>query len=141
MNIDALGIHGIQHLNSAHIPFSSAAMPPAQGLNTRNEFEELLRRTQSARTVGSTPSSPASRLPTTVQNEKLYELCLELETFLVKNLIKSMRSTVQKTNLIDTGLAGEIYEDMLFDEYAKVLTRNAGFGFAEMAYRELAGFR
>jgi flagellar protein FlgJ len=71
------------------------------------------------------------------KTDKLYELCAELETFLVKNLIKSMRATVQKTNLIDTGFAGEVYEDMLYDEYAKTFSGNANLGFAEMAYREL----
>jgi Rod binding domain-containing protein len=28
---------------------------------------------------------------------------------------------------------------MLYEEYAKVITRSAGFGLAEMAYRELSG--
>jgi flagellar protein FlgJ len=52
-----------------------------------------------------------------------------------------MRSTVQKTKLIDPGFAGEMYEDMLYDEYAKEFSRNANFGFAEMAYRDLTGYR
>jgi flagellar protein FlgJ len=52
-----------------------------------------------------------------------------------------MRSTVQKSGLINEGLAGEFYEDMLWDEYAKSFTRNAGFGLAEQAYRELSGQR
>ena len=73
------------------------------------------------------------------KTDKLYELCLELETFLIKNLVKGMRNTVQKSKLIDTGFAGEVYEDMLYDEYAKSYAKNAGFGLAEMAYRELAG--
>jgi flagellar protein FlgJ len=44
---------------------------------------------------------------------------------------------VQKSGLIDEGFAGKIYEDMLYDEYAKDLTKNAGFGLAEQAYRQL----
>jgi flagellar protein FlgJ len=71
------------------------------------------------------------------KTDKLYELCLELETFLVKNLLTGMRNTVQKTGLVDEGFAGKIYEDMLYDEYAKDLTKNAGFGLAEQAYRQL----
>jgi peptidoglycan hydrolase FlgJ len=71
------------------------------------------------------------------KNDILYEKCLELETFLVKNLLTSMRNTVQKSGLIDEGFAGKIYEDMLYDEYAKDLTKNAGFGLAENAYRQL----
>jgi len=71
------------------------------------------------------------------KNDKLYELCLELETFLVKNLLSSMRNTVQKSGLVDDSFAGKMYEDMLWDEYAKDFTKNAGFGMAEQAYRQL----
>jgi flagellar protein FlgJ len=71
------------------------------------------------------------------KTDKLYELCLELETFLIKNLLSSMRNTVQKSNLIDQGFAGKMYEDMLYEEYAKNFAKNAGFGLAEQAYRQL----
>jgi flagellar protein FlgJ len=75
------------------------------------------------------------------KTSKLYEQCVELEIFLVKNLITSMRSTVQKSGLIDEGFAGKIYEDMLYDEYARDFTKNANFGLAEQAYLELSGQR
>jgi flagellar protein FlgJ len=74
------------------------------------------------------------------KTDKLYEMCLELETFLVKNLITSMRSTVQKSGLIDQGFAGKMYEDMLYDEYAKNFAKNANFGLAEQAYRQLKAY-
>jgi flagellar protein FlgJ len=75
------------------------------------------------------------------KTDKLYEQCEALESFLIKTLINSMRSTVQKTGLIEEGFAGKMYEDMLYDEYAKDFTKNAGFGLAEMAYLELTGQR
>jgi len=71
------------------------------------------------------------------KNDKLYNLCLDLETFLVKNLLTSMRNTVQKAGLIDQGFAGKMYEDMLYDEYAKDFTKHANFGLAEQAYLQL----
>jgi flagellar protein FlgJ len=46
-----------------------------------------------------------------------------------------------KSDLLDTGMAGEIYDDMLWDEYAKEYTKSSGFGLAEMAYLELTGQR
>jgi flagellar protein FlgJ len=73
------------------------------------------------------------------KTDKLYEQCQALETFLIKNLLTSMRSTVQKSGLIEEGYAGKIYEDMLYDEYAKDFTKNAGFGLADQAYLELTG--
>jgi len=75
------------------------------------------------------------------RNDKLYEQCVELETFFLKSLVGSMRKTIGKSGLVKSGFAGEMYEDMLYDEYTKNLARNAGFGFAEMAYRELTGAR
>ena len=99
-------------------------------------FEEILRRTAS----GGNDSAPVNRLGVNDpidKTDKLYELCLELETFLVKNLLNSMRNTVQKSGLIEEGFAGKMYEDMLYDEYAKDFTKNANFGLAEQAYRQL----
>ena len=128
-----------QYMNSAYVPFSSSSAPAAPG--SGNDFSELLRRSHNARSSESgAPSAPVMKKTPIDKTDKLYELCMELETFLIKNLIKSMRSTVQKTNLIDTGFAGEVYEDMLYDEYAKGFAKNANFGFAEMAYRELSGY-
>ncbi|MCL2193062.1 MAG: rod-binding protein [Treponema sp.] len=75
------------------------------------------------------------------RDSELFQQCLELETFLVKQLISSMRSTIQRSGLIEQGFAGQMYEDMLFDEYARHLTQNAGFGLAELAYLELTGQR
>jgi flagellar protein FlgJ len=137
-----IGSFNIDHLNFANNPFSPS-MPLAPGFRSGEPgaFEDMLRRAQSSQAS----TQPAgSRLPGSAQIDRtseLYELCLELETILIRNLVKGMRNTVQKSNLIDTGFAGEIYEDMLYDEYAKIMARNASFGFAEMAYRELAGQR
>jgi len=130
---------GMQYLNSAYVPMSHNSQAPADGGN----FAEILRRAQNPQSHSS--ALPAQAAPNPGPNktpidktDKLYELCMELETFLVKNLVKSMRSTVQKSELIKTGFAGGIYEDMLYDEYAKEYAKNANFGFAEMAYRELS---
>ena len=99
-------------------------------------FQEILQKTQAKKTTedASLKNTSASSID---KNDQLYQLCLELETFLVKNLINGMRNTVQKTGLVDDSFAGKIYEDMLYDEYAKEFTKSAGFGLAEQAYRQL----
>jgi flagellar protein FlgJ len=88
----------------------------------------------------SLPTSNSSK-PVVDKTDKLYEQCEALETFLVKTLITGMRNTVQKSGFIDEGFAGKMYEDMLYDEYAKDFSQNAGFGLAELAYLELTGQR
>ena len=106
-----------------------------------SDFAETLRRTAAAQTSDPQSPVPGSQSPLIDKTDKLYEQCAELEIFLVKTLISSMRNTVQKSGLIEEGFAGKMYEDMLYDEYARDFTKNANFGMAEMAYLELTGQR
>ncbi|MDR1306007.1 MAG: rod-binding protein [Treponema sp.] len=111
----------------------------------RLNFAELMERTEKALSGASGPDSgEPGVVPGQVhidKTSKLYEQCRALETFLVKNLLTGMRKTVLKTDLIDTGFAGEVYEDMLWDEYAKTYSERANFGLADQAYLELTGQR
>jgi flagellar protein FlgJ len=106
-------------------------------VNNGQNFAALLKQAGSG---GGDTASPAKQAVID-KTDKLYEQCLELETFLVKTLISGMRNTIQKSGLIDEGFAGKMYEDMLYDEYARDFTRNANFGLAEQAYLELSGQR
>jgi len=137
MTIDSFSAHRLNPMQS-HNPLSPPMPQSPSGPTVGNEFSSMLRRMQNARPVN---DPPPARIPDVVQDRELFEAALELEGILVQNMIRGMRNTVQRTNLIDTGFAGEVYEDMLFDEYARIVTRNAGFGFAEMIYRELTGQR
>lgn len=53
-------------------------------------------------------------------------------------MVSSMRSTVTKTSLFGgDSFASQMYEDMMYDEYATQLTKNAGFGLADQVYLQL----
>ena len=67
----------------------------------------------------------------------LYKVCLEFEAIFVKQMLNSMRKTVEKSGLLDGGMAEEFFEDMLYDEYAKKMAANANFGLAAMIYSQL----
>ncbi|MDR0314268.1 MAG: rod-binding protein [Treponema sp.] len=139
-----------QYLNQSYIPFSNSTVAPADsaaGLSSpenRTDFMQMLERAangaeaQSTAREEETPVLPSGKAHIDKTSE-LYEACLELEGFLLKTLINGMRKTVQKSELSDTSYAGSFYEDMLYDEYTKEFTKNAHFGFAEMAYLELTG--
>jgi flagellar protein FlgJ len=72
------------------------------------------------------------------KTSKLYEKSLELESFMVKIMLSSMRKTVNKTNLLgQDNFASNMYEDMMYDEYATQLTKGAGFGLADEIYLQL----
>ena len=148
MNVNALNSPFSTTLPQTNVPPSMMRTQSPSGINPGQDFSELLRRAENARNAAGTEQSGAAaatqnpslpRVPSFVEDRELYEAALELETLLVQNMLRGMRNTIQKTNLIDPGFAGEVYEDMLYEEYARVVTRNADFGFAEMAYRELAG--
>jgi len=53
-------------------------------------------------------------------------------------MLKEMRATVDESGLIDGGQAEDIFSDMLYDEYAKSMTKSAGFGLADAVYLELS---
>jgi flagellar protein FlgJ len=79
------------------------------------------------------------KAPKIDKNSKLYKQCEELETFLIKNILDGMRKTVMKSDLVDEGFAGKMYEDMLYDQYAEKLSKDTNFGLAEDAYLQLTG--
>ncbi len=106
-----------------------------------DRFSEMMEKNLKAADDSGATQGNKSKKIVIDKTSKLYEQCEALEVFLLKNMINGMRKTVQKSNLIDTGFAGEMYEDMLYDEYAKDFAKNARMGFAEMAYLELTGQR
>lgn len=70
------------------------------------------------------------------KTSELYEKSMELESYFVKQMLSAMRKTVMKANKND--FAQDMYEDMLFDEYATSMTKNAGFGLADQIYLSLS---
>ncbi|MFA6937513.1 MAG: rod-binding protein [Treponema sp.] len=73
------------------------------------------------------------------KTSKLYEQALELENYFVKEMLSSMRKTIQKSNLNgeENDYAQNTYEDMLYDNYAEELTKNANFGLADQIYLQM----
>ena len=139
-----MNINGMDNqflLNQGYIPMgsSAAAASVAAAGPGSGDFAEMLERAAEVKEKN-TPILKGGKAVID-KTSKLYEMCQEFETFLLKNLVTGMRNTVQKSNLLDTGFAGKFYEDMLYDEYTKDLAKNAGLGFAEMAYMELTGQR
>ncbi len=73
-----------------------------------------------------------------LEKDRLLDACKDFEALFIKQMLDSMRNTVQKTGLIDGGMAENIFEDMLFDEYSKIMSKTGSFGIAELMYRDLS---
>jgi Rod binding domain-containing protein len=75
------------------------------------------------------------------EKKKLYEVSLEFQSLFIKMMLNSMRKTLSKENdLLYGGRVQEIFEDMLYDEYAKIYSKNADLSLAKEIYFQLEKF-
>ncbi len=72
------------------------------------------------------------------KNSKLYKACVDFESLFIKQMLDVMRKSVKKEGLLDGGMKEEIFQDMLYDEYAKKMAETAQFGLAETIYRQVS---
>ena len=74
------------------------------------------------------------------KNKELYNVCVDFEALFIKQMLNSMRKTVEKNSLTDspTDATGrDFFEDMLYDNYAKKMAETANLGIAKMMYLQL----
>ena len=74
----------------------------------------------------------------TRNDEKIKQACSDFEAIFIKQMLDAMRKTVDKTSLLGGGMAEEIFEDMIYDEYAKKMSNTGNFGLKDMLYRQLS---
>ena len=74
-------------------------------------------------------------------DKELMKACVEYESIFVARMLSAMRDNIGKDEWIHGGQAEEIFEDMLYDEYAHKISKNSKLGLAEMLYGELSGQR
>lgn len=72
------------------------------------------------------------------ENEKLRQATVDFESLFIKQMLNSMKKTVTKSGLLDGGMGQEIFEDMLYDEYAKDMAKTANLGISEMMFQQLS---
>ena len=80
----------------------------------------------------------ANPIPVDKQSD-LFKVCMDFEALFLKQMLNSMRKTINRTDFMNGGFAEEIYEDMLYDKYAEKMAKSAGFGIADTLYLQLAG--
>ena len=72
------------------------------------------------------------------EHKKLWQTCVEAESLFVGKMLKEMKKTVPKNEWLHGGQAEEIFEDMLYDEYALNMSKNYNFGMAKLLYDEMS---
>lgn len=74
------------------------------------------------------------------KTSQLYQHALELESYLVKIMLNSMRSTIGNSFFSGKdNFAGKMYEDMMYEDLSRTVTQNAGLGLADQIYIQLNG--
>lgn len=72
-------------------------------------------------------------------DKKLMDVCIEMESLFVYQMLKEMRKTIHKENdILHGGMAQEIFEDMLYNEYSLQISKTANFGLAKTLYDQLS---
>lgn len=72
-------------------------------------------------------------LPGGSDREHLETVAREFEALLIKQMLDTMRETLNPENrLADVNMAEEMFDDMLYDEYAQLMSKTGGFGLADM---------
>ena len=69
-------------------------------------------------------------------NKEIKSLAHQFESIFVHQLLKSMRSTVQKSGLFDSH-ATQMYESLYDEEMAKLMTEKRSIGLADIVYKDL----
>ncbi|URA09156.1 rod-binding protein [Thermospira aquatica] len=69
--------------------------------------------------------------------KRMREVAAEFESLFVQELFKSMRRTIPKSDYLNGGLRQDIFEDMLYQEYARKISHSGGLGLGDMVYRYL----
>jgi flagellar protein FlgJ len=85
-------------------------------------------------------SSVNSGLRGTVSKDdaELREATKGFETLFIKQMLNSMKSTINKSGLLDGGMGQDIFEDMLYDEYAAKIADTANLGISDMMFQQLS---
>ncbi|MEW6681036.1 MAG: rod-binding protein [bacterium] len=82
-------------------------------------------------------SYPLNLYKTQADQRKLRSACVEFEAIFISKLLKGLRGTIDKTGFIDGGRGEEIFQDMLYDEYAKTVAEKQSLGIAEIIYKDM----
>ncbi len=99
-----------------------------EAMKEKRDFAEILMKEIS---TGNKPAPEET-------DKKLMDLCYDMEALFVGNMLKSMRKTIIENDFFGKSLAKDIFQDMLYDEYAQLMARTDQFGLAHQIYNQLS---
>lgn len=76
--------------------------------------------------------------PPSGEAARLKKACKDFESVFLGYLLKSMRKTVTKSELLDSGLQGDIFQEMMDGEICKSAADAGTTGIADAMYKQLS---
>jgi flagellar protein FlgJ len=68
---------------------------------------------------------------------RLRAAATEFEVLFAKQMLNTMRATLNTENdMLHGGLAQEFFEDMLYEEYARMMAKTGDLGIADIIYNQ-----
>ena len=76
-------------------------------------------------------------LPKGDPQAELKAVATEFESLFVKQMLDSMRATLSPDDdLFYGGMAQDIFQDMLYEEYARMMAKTGSLGVADIIYKQ-----
>jgi len=73
------------------------------------------------------------------KHSELYKASVDFESLFIRQMLEVMRKTIHREDdMLGGGMTQDVFESMLYDEYAKKMAETAGFGLANTIYRQLS---
>jgi flagellar protein FlgJ len=98
------------------------------------EFQSILQSEMNKRSHAETGQSHRYN---GMSDKQLLDVCYEMESIFVGQMLKSMRNTIDETDFFGKSMAKDLFNDMLYDEYAKLMAESDAFGLARQIYDQL----
>ncbi|OGR08395.1 MAG: hypothetical protein A2511_02435 [Deltaproteobacteria bacterium RIFOXYD12_FULL_50_9] len=73
----------------------------------------------------------------TMKEKKLRKACADFESIILQKMLTTMRESVPKSGLLETGFAQATYQSMHDQELAKQLANGKGMGLGNKLYHDL----
>ena len=73
-----------------------------------------------------------------IEDMKLKKACQGFESIFLFHLLRTMRSTIPKDELLEDGLGNDIFTSIMDEELSKKISQTQGLGIADMLYKEFS---